>query len=420
MKFLTPSEKIKETRKYLKMRQGDLQDASISRGMISMLEINARGLTKGTAIKLAEKFRQKAKELDIRFEIDENFLLRSPEEDAEVYCLKKLESCNINDNIDEIFEIACKYNLLKVKAAFSSKKGDFCLDIKDYNRAFTNYNDALITYKDINQNEMIPHLYLQIGRCKARDSKYEDALTYFNICERYSMVYKDMIVEQMALYDIALCYKKINKFDLALENVEKYLISAAKEDEYYFYANILRANCYESTQKYDMVIEIYNSLLAQLPKSENIFLGYIYNNLGLVYLEKPDFKTSLEYFEMADKVIGSVDKSILCHTLIERSELFFRQELYTEAIKTTELGLNDAEIYNDYEYLLKGNYNLSRIYEKINDIPKLKDSYLTIINLLKANDSLSELGPIYGKLSLINLNENNIEEAKRYLILSQK
>ena len=420
MKFVTIGEKIKETRKYLKMTQEDLQDESISRGMISMLEINARGLTKVTATKLAQKFNQKSKELDIKFEIDENFLLRFPAEDAEVYCLKKLDNSNINNNIEEVFEIANEFNLLKVKAAYFSKKADFCMTKKDYDEAFIKYNDAITIYKDTKLDKMTPHLYLQIGLCKARSSKYKDALTYFDICERYSILYKDTITKQLVLYDMALCYKKINKLDLALESIERYLLSSKKEEDMYVYATILKANCYEAIGKYDIVIEIYSSLLADIPKGDNIFLGYIYNNMGLVYVDKTDFKTSLKYFEMAEKVRNIIDAPNLCHTLIEKSDLFLKQKFYNEAIKTIELGLMDAEIYKDYEYLIKGNYSLLRIYETIDDTANLKKVYLKIADLLKINNNISELTSIYVKLALIYLNENNIEEAKVCLILSQK
>ena len=420
MKFLTPSEKVKETRKYLKMKQEDLQDESVSRGLISMIEIDVRVLTKDVARKLVKKFKQKAGTLDIKLEIDENFLLRSPAEDAELYCLKKLKDTNINDNIEEIYEIACKFDLLKVKAAFYSKKADFYLAKIDYDKAFISYNEAISIYKDIKQDKMIPHLYLQIGLCKAKSTKYIDALAYFDICKRYSIMYKDTKTQQLVLYNMALCYKKIDKFDLALESIEKYLLTSSKEEDIYIYANILKANCYEAIRKYDIVIEIYNSLLAQIPKPNDHLLGYIYNNLGLVYLDKLDFKISLEYFEMAQKIRGTIDRANLCHTLIEKSEFFFRQKLYTEAIKTIELGLKDALIYKDYECLLKGNYKLSRIYEIMDDVSNLKKVYLTIADLLKVNNNFNELVCIYAKLSLIYLSQNDFVQVKKYLFLLQK
>ena len=100
--------------------------------------------------------------------------------------------------------------------------------------------------KILNNMNLFHTFTSHIGLCKARASKYKDALSYFDICERYSIMYKDTKTQQLVLYDIALCYKKINKFDLALKNIEKYLLSSNKEDNFYFYANILKANCYEA------------------------------------------------------------------------------------------------------------------------------------------------------------------------------
>jgi tetratricopeptide (TPR) repeat protein len=417
MKFLTPNEKIKDTRKFLKMKQEDLQDENVSRGLIGMIETNQRSLAKNVAIKLSRKFNEKAKYLGIKFEIDESFLLRSPSEDAELYCLKQLEASIQNE---EILEIACEFNLLEIKASFYSKKADFYLARKDYDNAFINYNDSIAIYKDIKLHHNIPHLYFQIGICKARAYKYNDALSYFNICHRYSVMYNDTKTQHLVLYDIALCYKKINKFELSLDTIQEYLLFESKRDSFYFYANILKANCYEAIGKYDTVVEIYNALLTEISNAEDPLLGYIYNNLGAVYLRKADFTTSLEYFQKAEKIRSAVDTNNLSHTLVDKSEVYFKQHLYDEAIKVAELGVSSAEFYKDYEYLLKGNYRLLHIYESINDILYLKKIYLVIASLLKDNNNFNELTSIYVKLSLIYINENDIEKAKECLILSQE
>lgn len=419
MEFLTPGQKLKEMRKRLKMTQKDLQIDYISRGLISMIEIGERTLTKDTAIKLADKFRQKAEELNIYLYIDENFLLRSPSEDAELYCLEKIKKSKIDDDIEGIYEIACQFNLLKVKAAFYSKKADYCLDKKDYDAAFHYYNEALAICRDSKQDDMISYLYWKMGFCKAETFQYKDALSYFYFCEHYSIIYKDKKIQQAILYDKALIYKKINKFESALESIEKYLLSNLKEDDMYFYANILKANCYESMKKYDTAIEIYNCLLTKLSKHEKPLIGYIYNNLAVIYLDKSDFKISLKHFDMAEKIRNSADKHNVCHTLIDKSEVFFKQHLYEEAVSAINSGLKDAEVYKDYEYLLKGNYNLLHIYEAMNDISNFKKTYLTIIDLLKESKNSSKLTLIYVKLALLYLNENDIENAKQCLIMSQ-
>lgn len=421
MKFLTPGEKIKEIRKCLKMNQSDLQDRSITRGLISMIEIGKRDLTKMAAVKLIEKFNQRAKELNINLDIDENYLLSSASEDAEIYCLKKLENSNIDDNIDEILVIASEFNLCNVKIQFYIKRADNYLLQKEYDAAFTDYNEAIIICQNLKQYEMFPYLYWKIGFCKAAVTQYTDALAYFNNSRYYSLMYKQTKINQNVLYNEALCYKKLNKLDLAMECIENCLLLSNKKNNLYFYANILKANCYETLKNYDVAIEIYNNLKTEALKSDDPLLGYIYNNLGLVYFDKADYETSLEYFDKAEKIRSSTDKQNLSHTLVEKSKIYIELHQYSKAIQIINLALKYAEIYKDDDYLLKGNYSLICIYECLNDTANLKEIYIKIADLLKGkkNDSNEELMSVYIKLSLIYLSERDIENAEMYLTISQ-
>ncbi|MBU3180855.1 helix-turn-helix domain-containing protein [Clostridium psychrophilum] len=149
MKFLTSSEKLKATRKYLKMKQKDLVDENLTRGLISMIEIGKREISNNVAIKIYAKFEQKAKELNIELKIDSAYLLRSPSEDAELYCLKKLKKINKDKEIKEIIEIADKFNLLKTKAMGYGKLGEYYFKKKQYNEAFINYNYAIELFESI-------------------------------------------------------------------------------------------------------------------------------------------------------------------------------------------------------------------------------------------------------------------------------
>lgn len=419
MEFITTGEKVKKIRKYLKITQEELQDESISRGLISMIEIGKRILTKDVAIKLVDKFKQKARKLNINLEIDEGYLLRSPDEDAELYCEKLLKDSNSYDDIDEVFKIACEFNLFKIKAGYYSKKADLHMNTKDYANAFINYNEALTIYRDINQYEIFPYLYWKIGLCEASLCKYKDALVYFNISERYSIMYGDNNVKQKVMYNKALCYKKVNKLDLALDCIDKYLLLLDEKDDTYFYANILKSNCYETMGRYDEAIELYNYLCIKLLESDNFLLGYIYNNLGLAYLHKYDFKNSLKYFDMSENIRSLMDKQNLSHTIIEKSEVFIKNNFYNDAIKTIELGLKYASLYKDYEYMLKGNYKLVDIYERLKDTENLKEIYLVIADILKESNNINELVSIYIKLSLIYLDESDINKARDCLIMSQ-
>ena len=149
MEFLTITEKLKFTRKYLNMKQEDLADENLTRGLISMIEIGKRSISNKVALIIYKKFKQKSKKLNIKLKIDSGFLLRSPSEDAELYCLKKLDEINKDKDIIEIIEIANKFNLLKVKAMAYGKSGEFFFNKKDYNAAFINYNYAIEIFKGI-------------------------------------------------------------------------------------------------------------------------------------------------------------------------------------------------------------------------------------------------------------------------------
>jgi tetratricopeptide (TPR) repeat protein len=420
MEFLTTGEKVKLIRKQLKMKQHDLQDENITRGLISMIEINKRELQHDVAIKFIEKFKKRAISIGVTLNIDENYLLRSPIEDAEIYCLEKIENNNIGDIFDELIQISDEFKLATVKAIAYKKFGDAYFNKGHYIESFVNYTNAIDIYKDIKQDKTIPYIYWRIALCKANLLQYKEALSYFNLSRHYALVYNHAEVKEFSLYHIAKCYKKLNKIDLAKIHINNYLSICNKDENfnYYVYANILKANCYEIEEQFDTVIYIYKCLIDEISDLKSPLLGIIYNNLGLAYFHKDDFRTSMNYFEMAEKLRGEIDKANLSHTLIEKSIVLSKQGLYFETIETLELGLINAESYNDIEYLVKGNYMLADIYVILNDTQNLEKVYLRITDLLKNTNSI-DLILIYNKLSSMYLNQNNITESKRYLLLSE-
>lgn len=152
MDFLTTAEKLKATRKFLKMKQEDLVDENLTRGLISMIEIGKREISNNVAEKIYNKFKLKAIKLDIELKIDSDFLLRTPSEDAKLYCTKKIHEINTDEDIKdikEIIEIADKFNLFKVKAMAYGKLGEYYFDKKDYNESFLNYNHAINIFINI-------------------------------------------------------------------------------------------------------------------------------------------------------------------------------------------------------------------------------------------------------------------------------
>lgn len=216
MKFITPGEKIKETRRYLKMKQGDLQDKELSRGLISMIEIGKRTLNKDVATNIIQKFSKRADELGIKLELDVDYFLRTPNEDAELYYLKKLKYATSLDDIQSVLDMADKFNLLNISAKAYSKLGDYFLDSQEYQNAFTNYTNSVNIYKELNENTALAYLYWKTGLCKALLLDYTEAILYFNFSKKYSLLYKDIRIQKSSFYNLAKCYKKVNNISLSL------------------------------------------------------------------------------------------------------------------------------------------------------------------------------------------------------------
>lgn len=150
MEFLTTSEKIKKLRNELFLKQEDLQDEKVTRGLISMIETGKRELSKNAASKIVNKFRQRAEELNTVIYIDEEYLMRSPKEDAELYCLKKLENQQVDIHIaGEALQIAKQYDLIEVIAIVYFRLGEMFYKEKNFEEACHNYNKSIEIYRDI-------------------------------------------------------------------------------------------------------------------------------------------------------------------------------------------------------------------------------------------------------------------------------
>ncbi|WP_176212580.1 helix-turn-helix domain-containing protein [Clostridium acidisoli] len=422
MNFLTTGEKLKRLRTQLNLKQDDLKSENVTRGLISMMETDKRDVTYSTASKLSEKFNERAEELDIIVNVDEAYLMRSPREDAELYCLRKLQDPGIDkSSIDGIFEIVNEYDLVEVKAEAYCKLGEIYFKEKEFELACDIYKKAREIYIDIKKNEKLGHVYWRLGVFNADDLKYESAIEYYQLSQYYCNLYKDFNTRKLCLYSLANSYKKLSKIDLALETIEKFLDVCDEKEDYrlYIFAQGIKATCYEVKKDYNKVIETYEIIILKISDDKNVFLGYAYNNLGLAYSAKNDFEQSMKYFDMAEKFKNEFSKSNLSHTLIEKSEVLLKENFIDHAIKTINLGLEYAKKYKDLEYLLKGNYLLMNIYHELNDNEKLEKVYINVIELLKLTKNTKKLKDLYNELALKYLRQNKLEICEQYLLLSK-
>lgn len=421
MDFLNPAQRLKKIRKQLNMKQQDFQEKEMTRSYYGMLENGKRNLSFDTAFKILEKFKRKAEQLCIDLDIDEKYLMMSPMEEAKKYCLDNLEDDINQEKATELINIVKRYNLAEVEAEIYKILGDISYRNKTYNQAFLNYSFSIDIYKNTTNKKNIAYLYNRLGMCKFSVFECNDSVIYFNRAIYYSSIYNDEVTGSYAIYNIAKCYRKLKKYDKAIEYCDIFISECNKSEnvENYIYAQSMKANCLGDTEKIDNAILIYNELLREKIEIVAPLKAYVYNNLGSLYFKKEELIKSLNYFNKSQSIRSEVDKKNLSHTLIDKSEVYIKQKLYNEAIMIINLGIDMAKIYKDSQYLLKSYNLLIEIYTLNGDCNKVEENYNNMLIILKDTKDTKNLLKVYLSLCELTFRGNNYEKAYEYLKLSQ-
>ncbi|AAM24043.1 tetratricopeptide (TPR) repeat protein [Caldanaerobacter subterraneus subsp. tengcongensis MB4] len=417
MEFLTPGERVKKIRKMLKMKQRELQSENITRGFISMIEGNRTTMSRETASIIAEKFNKRAQELGIDLNIDGDYLLMTPAEEAEYYCIRKLNQITTIENLDElkgIFKIADEYKLKKVTALAYIKIGDVMYNNQNFQEAFINYHKALdiLLLNDI--KDQLPYVYNMLGASKAGLLEFSEAIMYFQKALEHAEEMNDIEIKIKASYNNALCYKCISKPAVSIDYIQKCLsvLDKEKDFEHYVYIKSIEANCYRDMKEYDKALEIFRGLVEEINDNNNPLLGFLYTNIGEVYMEKNDFEKSMEYFNEAEKIRRKEDKNLLSHTLIEKANLYIKMGLYKEARSLLEEGIEISYRNKDMEYIVKGSYLLVEVYKKLENKQAIIETYKKLANILQNMGNKKEALKVYIELTLLYIENNDMINAE--------
>lgn len=417
MIFLTTGEKIRNLRKKLGMRQQELEDKNITRAFISMVETGKRGLGRESARIIAAKFKDKASKLGLKISVDEEYILRTPEEDAEVYCNEKLNNNPTKDEIEVILEICSKYNLTKVEARSYKILGNYAFEMRNYREACLDYIISLDLYKDTEDNKSLPYLYNRIGYCKFCRSMYVEAIPFFERANYYALAFNNLTYQKYSLLNLAKTYQKLHRYEKALEYVDKHSSLCYKFNDYegYIASGILKASCYNEKGNKEKAVALYMKLIEDSQNHEG-FLWCLYNNLGLIYADENDFDKSKEFFDKAEMTVLGKDTEKLASTLIGKTVVYMKQSLYEESLEIANKGINLALKYGYTDLIIKGYNKLIDIYSALNDFINVRNAYIKLLDIMKNKEEYKDdVVKLYNNLALLYLEQNDVEMCKKYL-----
>jgi tetratricopeptide (TPR) repeat protein len=214
---------------------------------------------------------------------------------------------------------------------------------------------------------------------------------------------------------MAVCYRTLEKAQLALDCVNELigLCDVNENFEEYIGVIILKSNCYIDLKKYQEAIYTLSFDIDRFKDPEDILLGYIYNNLGSLYLDLNELDAALVYLDKSYYIRKLKDDYNLPRTMLNKADLLVKQGNKEDAIQLTNKAISLAEQNNDQEFIIKCYKWLEKMYPS--DSKMLKSIYLKMIDTLKIINKTEDILKTYIKLLAISYDSNDMIEYKEYL-----
>lgn len=422
MKFQSSGEKIKDIRNKLGIKQKELESIGVSRNYISMVESDKRKPSKATFDKIIEFFESRALESHVTLSIDSDRIMMSRKEEAWNYCNSRFKVTNSTFELQELVDIAVEYELYDILPSIYVALGNAFYTSGDFSRAFIQYSSALELHSHIDSKSNNSLIYNCLGKCKLQTADYDEALgylikAYLSLSDNINNNSSDLqrIDFENCMYNMALAYKNTGNWDKALESIVQLKKNCSPKENLrkFIDITILEANCYLEKDNTEKALNIYSDTLNTYGPLLGVNKSFLYNNIGLIYLNNDEPKEAITYF---DKTISlrSNQQDILSHSIIYKAEAYIKLNDFNSAIDLLNLGITLAKKHNDTGFIVKGHKYLLDIYNRMKDTSKLEAVYNNAITLLRDHNSRESLD-FHVKLALLHLSTKNYDKCRTVL-----
>lgn len=419
MDFYSPSEKIKLMRKRFRINQAEIEGINMTRAFISMMESGKRNVSKASSKALAEKFNEIGKRISVNLDLDDEYFSRQPDEDARFYCEEELHKDNDHKKLEELINIAKKFNLDDILARIYKIDGSKYYEEKEYTKAFMSLSNAIGKYKELKDGKAQASIYNSMGTCKTRMNEYEEAIFYYKQAISYASEENDIETFFKSNCNLAIAYYYTQKYDKCIEIIDSTIINndqeALMDGNIKVNTKMIRAASLYENGNEEEAIKAYFDMIDEVANEDEVLLSMIYNNLGKHYLNNGKYQESLKYITEAQRLKSKVSKNTLPNSLNVKAHVFFKQGLYDESIMLFELAIDIAEEYKQFNMLFENYRDLVKIYELQNDLDKIKDS---MENFLKTLEQYQiEMGKSYAlyKLAEVSAKQGDSGKSMEYL-----
>jgi tetratricopeptide (TPR) repeat protein len=312
------------------------------------------------------------------------------------------------------------------KGFYYSIKGSCCYDKNEYDNAFDLYMKSLTCYLKTKDVNTIADLYVKVDNCLYRTRKYDMALGYYLGAKRYINENISHDIAAKILYDIALCYISLKRYDPAGEYMEicrEYINSHEWPGKNNLVPGInMMKGIIERDLKLNRVgLEEFNQAFEQYKQDNNIAgMGRAKNNAALCLWDLGEKEKAIEYFREALKYKDQCGDETLVDTYTNMAELYKEMENIEGALDI----INAAEEKMLSKDSTEGLIEIFRT--KFEYLAEIKDydraeifAFLALDYIEKTGDKKAE-SKLYVKLSEMHKNMGDENTAIEYLIKANK
>lgn len=422
----TPGEKIKDIRTTFNIKQEDLTGGEITRNLISIIENNKANLTESVANILASSINNICKERKIDYSVTADFLLETVVIQAKriadeyinyINSIPSSKITEIKEKLNEIEYFLKIYKTEEKKCILYSDIGKKFSQQKMYATAFEYYIKA---YENSPDAGYTTNILVRIGACCIYLSRYEEAIKYYSLLMNLN---SEIQPGYLARFNIALCLKKLERYDEALEylygldeDFKNTLPTSIKAKD----IQMLIGVCLYKKKSFNKAIIKFKNLLKQSESIEEEVL--VLTNLADVYSFTKDY---VQLKKICDKIKDRLDKideseyqSDICislsENLLEIGDNQSAEQLLFKALECFKNGISKSCSEDIQKIFL----TLLTIFMKSNDkenIDFLRNEFFQLVQMgIIQKESLLTLKFIrhYNKMK----DNNEVEEILSYLL----
>ncbi len=233
--------------------------------------------------------------------------------------------------------------------------------------------------KSIQENPNNPDNYACLGASYRMSGSFKKAIFYLKKAEKLA---KNVVLQNLISNQLGTTYLNLENYDKALHYYNKQL-QICKEGEAEALNNI--AFVYQSKGDLDNALKLYKQSL--ILTNDNNKKASITSSIGVVYFNKRDYKSSLNYLSTTlnlRKKIG--DWPGIRHTMINMGNVYRKLKDYNSALKYINEGLRRVKIVGEKKWEARGYQYLGLLYKDMGKEKKSKE------NMEKARKIYKERG----------------------------